>query len=109
MPYIDLLLNLFKTPLKSYTPLMQVYDTPGKSLAPPPLINTLECFLKLCPIPGMWAIVCFLFIKLNLATGLLAELGFLGVTILVCKTIPFFWGLQFNTPKFFFLFKTFPC
>jgi len=37
-----------------------------------------------------------LLFNITLATGLLAELGFLGVTILGFLTVPFTWGQFFN-------------
>jgi hypothetical protein len=42
----------------------------------------------LCPIPGICATTCFELFKNTLTAGLLAELGFLGVTILGLKTFP---------------------
>jgi len=38
----------------------------------------------------MWEVTLFLLDKKTLATGLLAELGFLGVTILALLTVPLF-------------------
>jgi hypothetical protein len=89
---MDLLLFLFVTPVKSNTPRTHVYRTPGKSLAPPPRINTWEWGLKLCPIPGICAVTLLLFTNITLATGRLAEFGFLGVTIRALLTVPLTWG-----------------
>ena len=50
----------------------------------------------LWPTPGKWEVTLFLLVKMTLATGLLAELGFLGVTILGLLTTPFFWGHCFK-------------
>ena len=92
MPYIDLLLFLPITPWKSKTPRQSEYETPGRSLAPPPLTKTVECFFKLCPIPGICAVNLFLDVSLTLAVGLLAELGFLGVNIRTLAIDPLTWG-----------------
>jgi len=73
-----------------------VYLTPGKSLDPPPLTKTDECGLILCPTPGKWATTHLLLVKIILAVGLLAELGFLGVTILALFTAPLACGQFFN-------------
>lgn len=84
---------------------MQEKCTPGKSLAPTPDIKTSECFLRLCPFPGIWATRCFLLESRTLTTGLLAELGFLGVVIRTFTTTPLIWGLLKSIGFNFFLKK----
>lgn len=54
---------------------------PGKSFVLPPLTSTTECSCRLCPSPGMYAIVVSPVLSLTLATFLTAELGFLGLVV----------------------------
>ena len=60
------------------------------SRAPPPRTKTLQCRLTLCLPPGMCAVTLRSLVNTSLATGLLAEFGFLGVTSLVLLQKPFF-------------------
>ena len=82
---------------------MQEKCTPGKSLAPTPEIKTSECLRRLWPLPGMCATRCLLFDNINLTTGLLAELGFLGVVIRTLLTTPRICGWYPNIGLIFLL------
>jgi hypothetical protein len=89
---------------------MHVYLTPGKSREPPPRTKTEECGLILWPTPGKWATTHLLLVSIIFAVGLLAEFGFLGVTILALFTAPFTCGQFFNAAALwcaFFLMKVF--
>lgn len=77
--------------------------TTGKSRAPTPQINTLECRRSVCPEPGMCAKAFFFVLNLLFTTGLLAELGLRGVHILNLKTMPLRWGDSFSLGLFHFL------
>lgn len=60
---------------------------------------TLEYLFIECPEPGICAIVLRFEERNNLATGRLAELGFLGVHILKRITAPLRCGDPFNTGR----------
>lgn len=98
IPYLERELNLliFSSQEKSKAPFIRVYLTPGKSFALPPLTNTWEYDCRLCPCPIIRAVTINLLDNLTLATFRLAELGFLGETILTLVTIPFLWGQFFK-------------
>jgi hypothetical protein len=103
-PYFDLDFVLPATPLKSSAPLTTLYCPlattpstlsraggqrgeltliPGKSLVRPPLIMTTLCSCKLCPSPGIYAIVLFPVDNLTRQTLRTAELGFLGLVVYI--------------------------
>jgi len=58
----------------------------------------------LCPTPGICAVILLSEDKKTLATGLLAEFGFLGVTILALFTVPFFCGFFLKQVFYYELF-----
>lgn len=64
---------------------------PGKSCVLPPLTMTTECSCKLCPSPGMYAMMALPVLSLTLATLRMAEFGFLGLTVYTLLQTPFFW------------------
>src|SRR3972149_7975187 len=80
-PYFERLLFLFCTPAESRVPLTIWYLTPGKSFTLPPLTRTMECSCRLCPSPGIYAVISIPFVRRTLATFLNAELGFFGVEV----------------------------
>lgn len=98
IPYTDRLFVRPATGPKSFTPRIHEWRTPGRSRAPPPQTKIAECLRNVCPIPGIWATTFLIFTKIILATGRLAELGFLGVAILIRITVPRTWGFPCNTP-----------
>ena len=69
------------------------YRTPGRSWARPPLTSTTLCSWRLCPSPGMYAWRTFPDVRRTRATLRLAELGFLGLAVKTCITMPLRCGL----------------
>ena len=69
------------------------YRTPGRSCARPPLTSTTLCSWRLCPSPGMYAWRTFPDVRRTRATLRLAELGFLGLAVKTCITMPLRCGL----------------
>jgi len=74
---------------------------PGKSWVLPPSTNTTLCSWRVCPPPGMYAVNSFPLLSLTLQHFRWAELGFLGLRIMTCRTIPFIWGLPSRMLFFF--------
>ena len=84
---------------QSYFPLTTLTLTPGKSLVLPPSTNTTLCSCRVCPSPGMKAIISFPLLRRTRQHLRLAEFGFLGFLMRSCSTIPFICGLPLMGPR----------
>lgn len=99
-PYLLLPLTLLTTPAKSNAPLTSLYLTPGRSCTLPPLTSTTECSCRLCPSPGIYAVMTLPFEQRTFATFRRAEFGFLGFVVKIFEQTAFTNGLPSSAGTF---------
>lgn len=82
----------FFTWAQSYFPRTTLSFTPGRSCVRPPSTKTMLCSCRLCPSPGIKTTTSLPLLSRTRAHLRFAELGFLGLRIMVFSTTPFSWG-----------------